>query len=158
MISQETFKNLFKKWKTQSPKTFEKLKNTDYETLYKTGKLIEKNKSVKLNKPQSKRYDVGNGALTRNQFEKQDIDDKMSVEISDVDSSAVESIQYDPKKKNLDVKFVNGTKEYRYPNVPKEVYHAFESAPSKGAFVNETLSKYSDITSPEVQKKIREGN
>lgn len=158
MINKETFKNLFKKWRSQSPKTFEKLKNTDYETLYKTGKLIDKNKSVKLNKPQSKRYDIGNGALTRNQFEKQDIDDKTQIEISDVDSSAVESIQYDPKNKNLDVKFVNSDKEYRYPDVPKEVYHAFESAPSKGAFVNTTLAKYSDISNPQVQKKIREGN
>ena len=157
MINSETFKNLFKKWKKQSPAIFERLKNTDYETLYKTGKLVSKNKSVQLNKPQSKRYDIGEGQMTRSKFEQQDIDEKTPVEISDVDSSAVESIQYDPKKENLDVTFVGGGKSYRYPKVPKEVYHAFESAPSKGAFVNTVLQKYSNVNDPEVQKKIREG-
>lgn len=73
-----------------------------------------------------------------------------------VDSEAVENIRYDPAKKNLDVRFVNGEKEYRYPEVPQRVAQAFIASPSKGAFVQNVLGNYSDISHPEVQKKIAE--
>lgn len=155
MISKETFKNLFKKWKSESPKTFEKLVNTDFETIRRTGKIVDKNKSVKLNKPQSQRY---NG-MTRGQFERtyneQNVPQGEIVNEA-VDSSAVESATYDPKKGNLDITFVGGGKEYRYPKVPKEVFERFQRSPSKGLFVNTVLKGYSNIGDPEVQKKIAE--
>lgn len=155
MINQETFKNLFKKWKTQSPKTFDKLVNTDFESIRQANKAIKKGKTIQLNKPQSQRY---NG-MTMGQYQKQPAPgDREKVETHTTDSSAVQSIEYDPKKGNLDVTFVGGDKEYRYPEVPKEVAESFMRAPSKGQFVDEVLSRYSDIGHPEVQKKIREGN
>lgn len=81
-----------------------------------------------------------------------------NAETSFVDSSAVESFHYDPEKKNLDIKFVGGDKEYRYPDVPRNVANGLYAAPSKGAYVNSVVSRYSDISNPEVQKKIKEGN
>jgi hypothetical protein len=78
-------------------------------------------------------------------------------EVTQVDSSAVDKINYNPETKDLTVVYVNEPKEYLYPNVPKKVVQAFMMSPSKGAFANKVISRYSDYSNPRVQAKMRNG-
>lgn len=50
-----------------------------------------------------------------------------------VDSTAIRTIDYDPRGKRLRVTFVSGER-YAYAGVPAEVYRAFLEADSKGRF------------------------
>lgn len=57
-----------------------------------------------------------------------------------VESSNVQAIGYDPKRKYLYIQFLpsENTKwgeVYRYFNVPEQIYNRFLKAPSKGIFV-----------------------
>ena len=79
-------------------------------------------------------------------------------QVAQVDSSAVDKINYNPETKDLNVTYAGNPKEYLYPNVPKKVVQAFLMSPSKGAFANKVISRYSDYSNPRVQQKIREGN
>lgn len=62
----------------------------------------------------------------------------------DVSSSNVESIGWNPDTHELRIKFgvSKPTTEYRYPDFPVDVYHAFLSASSKGTFVWESIRGY----------------
>lgn len=118
-------------------------------------KAVKSNQNKKdwsINKPQSIRINQ----QTFGQMQREKGGNRKANEVSQVDSSAVESINYDQNKGNLDVRFVGNPKEYRYPSVPKKVVQAFMMSPSKGSFMNKVISKYADYSNPEVQKKIRE--
>lgn len=52
-----------------------------------------------------------------------------------LESSAVNSVGYDPRTKALDVEFAGGA-VYRYAPVPDRVVRQLLRAPSKGRFVN----------------------
>jgi hypothetical protein len=58
-----------------------------------------------------------------------------------VDSTNVVSIGYDPESRTLEVEYGWGG-IYQYRDVPPNIWDAFRSAPSKGAFVYEQLSTY----------------
>lgn len=61
-----------------------------------------------------------------------------------VDSTAINSIQYNPQSKDLAVSFrPNPQKTYLYPLVPLETVKRFVVAPSKGVFFNKTIKQYS---------------
>lgn len=61
-----------------------------------------------------------------------------------VSSTAVRSIDYNPKNGNLDIQYTSGSKKYRYPNVPPEVVTEFLDSPSKGKYLYyEIAPKYS---------------
>lgn len=126
---------------------FQKLMNIDYSKFKDQGNKQQQEvirpKSVRIN------------GMTLPQIRSQN-NRNANAETSFVDSSAVESFRYDPEKKNLDIKFVGNPKEYRYPAVPRNVANGLYAAPSKGAYINQVVSRYSDISNPEVQKKIRE--
>jgi hypothetical protein len=50
-------------------------------------------------------------------------------------STAIRNIFYDPAKQELRVTFVTG-RRYVYTGVPADVYSAFKTASSRGAFFN----------------------
>jgi len=51
----------------------------------------------------------------------------------DVDSTAIQDIDYDAERAKLLVRFVSGER-YVYVGVPGEVHRSFVEAPSKGRF------------------------
>jgi lysyl-tRNA synthetase class 2 len=53
-------------------------------------------------------------------------------------SSAIMDVEYNARTGDLDIRFVTG-RRYRYLNVPADVYEAFVSAESKGAFFNREI-------------------
>jgi len=76
------------------------------------------------------------------------------------DSSAIQQFRIDDAangKKDVTIQFVGGGKDYLYPNVPANVANGLYTAPSKGSYVENVISKYSDYSNPKVQQKIREG-
>jgi hypothetical protein len=58
-----------------------------------------------------------------------------------VESSAVAAIAYDARCADVYVEFVDGD-TYAYGRVPPPIWHAFETAPSKGRFVNLVLKPH----------------
>jgi hypothetical protein len=53
-------------------------------------------------------------------------------------STAIRSLFYDPARNELWVTFVSG-RRYVYADVPAEVFDAFKSAESRGAFFNRDI-------------------
>lgn len=53
-------------------------------------------------------------------------------------SSAVEHFGYDPKRRELTIRYTGG-RSYAYLQVPKEEYEALRRAPSLGIFVNRRI-------------------
>jgi hypothetical protein len=53
-------------------------------------------------------------------------------------STAIRNLFYVPAKRELWVTFVSG-RRYVYDNVPREVFDAFQAAPSRGAFFNQEI-------------------
>lgn len=59
-----------------------------------------------------------------------------------VESSNIQSIDYDPKRKHLTVNFHSG-RSYRYEKVTQTVYDEFVNSESKGRYFNQyILGKY----------------
>ena len=58
-----------------------------------------------------------------------------------LDSSAIEAIRYDAKRRTLDVQFREGHL-YRYMHVPEFVYRALLNAESAGAFWNAVKDQF----------------
>jgi len=52
-----------------------------------------------------------------------------------VESSAIESVGYDPRTRTLEVEFASGS-VYRYLGVPPREYETLRAAGSLGAYVN----------------------
>jgi hypothetical protein len=89
--------------------------------------------------PQSRRYLNKDGQL---ELDKSDTSEKKPITMS-ANSTCVKAYTYDPATENLYLQFVNGNKEYTYPNVPRDVIEDFGEAPSKGRFVHDVISGYS---------------
>jgi hypothetical protein len=53
-------------------------------------------------------------------------------------SSSVAAIAYDEQAQEVYVRFIGG-RTYAYGGVPRAIWREFQSAPSKGAFVNRVL-------------------
>jgi lysyl-tRNA synthetase class 2 len=53
-------------------------------------------------------------------------------------SSLLTEIKYNPRSRNLDIRFVTG-RIYRYADVPPALYQRLLEARSKGAFFNECI-------------------
>jgi predicted nuclease of predicted toxin-antitoxin system len=56
-----------------------------------------------------------------------------------VESSAISSIEYDPKSKVLDIEFRASGETYRYFDVPPDEYQGLLAAASKGAYLNSRI-------------------
>lgn len=120
----------------------------------RTVKQNQNKQDWNVSKPQSIRINQ----KTFGQMEKLKGGNRKANQVAQVDSSAVDKINYNPETKDLNVTYAGNPKEYLYPNVPKKVVQAFLMSPSKGAFANKVISRYSDYSNPRVQQKIREGN
>ena len=53
---------------------------------------------------------------------------------TDIPSTALKYVKYDPKTQELYVKFQGSNKKYWYPRVPKEKIEELMKAPSKGEY------------------------
>lgn len=58
-----------------------------------------------------------------------------------VESSAVESVGYDPRTRTLEIEYA-GDRVYRYFDVPPRTYELLLHAESVGAFVNRRVKPY----------------
>ena len=58
-----------------------------------------------------------------------------------LDSSAIEAVNYDERKRTLDVEFREGH-SYRYRHVPEFAYHALLNADSAGEFGNSVMDRF----------------
>ena len=102
---------------------------------------ISKGKTVNISAPQSSRFSFDSKGIADLRTGKKDADDFKETAVS---STAVESIDYNPKNGNLDIQYTSGNKKYRYPNVPPEVVTEFLDSPSKGKYLYyEIAPKYS---------------
>ena len=95
-------------------------------------KDLKKNKILTINNPQSTRYQVNGELLDSKGVADADTDNFSKTNIS---STAVQSVDYNPKTKDLDIQYVGGEKKYRFPDVPKEVVAEFLESPSKGKYL-----------------------
>ena len=100
---------------------------------------ISKGRTVNITAPQSSRYSFDD---SEDVFDSKGVADLVSgkkdaddFKETSVDSTAVESIGYNPKNGNLDIQYTSGNKKYRYPNVPPEVVTEFLDSPSKGKYL-----------------------
>ena len=57
-----------------------------------------------------------------------------------LNSSAIRSLDYDPKTKRLVVQFTNG-KSSEYPGIDAEMYEAFKSSDSPGRFFHQNIKQ-----------------
>ena len=55
-----------------------------------------------------------------------------------VESSAISSVGYDPRREVLELEFSSGA-VYDYFEVPRSVYDSLMKAPSKGRFVSRSI-------------------
>lgn len=127
-------------------------------------KLIQSNiKAVQSNQNKqdwnvSKPKSIRVNNQTFGQMQKDKGGNRKANEVAQVDSSAVDKINYNPETKDLNVTYAGSSKEYLYPDVPKKVVQAFLMSPSKGTFANKVISQYSDYSNPRVQASMRNGS
>ena len=62
----------------------------------------------------------------------------MPIQTIPVQSTAISAVQYDPASMTLRVIF-RSYGEHTYPGIPKSLFEAFLSAPSKGRFFNQQI-------------------
>lgn len=62
--------------------------------------------------------------------------------VSEVESSSIRAIGYDPEKYEVWVEFLTRPGPYVYFGVPPEVYSELKEAESKGGYVNEVIKQY----------------
>lgn len=93
---------------------------------------IAKGRTVNISAPQSSRYSFDSKGIADLASGKKTADDYKE---TSVNSTAVRSIDYNPKNGNLDIQYTSGSKKYRYPNVPPEVVTEFLDSPSKGKYL-----------------------
>ena len=61
-----------------------------------------------------------------------------------LDSTAIEAVRYDEKRRTLDIEFREGH-SYRYIHVPEFVYRGLLNAESAGAFWNSVKDRFEYI-------------
>lgn len=138
---------------SMASKAFESLMHADYRKFQDFGKKQD----ATVNRPKSIRVNNQTLGQMRNTNQR-----NSDAKTEYVDSEAVNNFNVKDNHdgtKDVTVVFQGGNgKGYLYPDVPANVANGFYAAPSKGAFVQNVLSNYSDISNPKVQQKIRAGN
>lgn len=137
---------------SMSTRAFDSLMNIDYDKFNdfsrKSDAQIHRPKSIRVN-------DETLGKLRRENQR-----NKNAFDVSYADSAAVDSFNIKDNgdgTKDVTVKFTSGDKDYLYPDVPANVANGMYAAPSKGAYMQNVMSRYSDYSNPKVQAKIRQG-
>lgn len=135
----------FPKWNVQSsdlPKievetTFEYVSPTNE----RASDALDLDKKISVKTPLSVRW-RDDGSFNEDVSVKEDD----IIKPSDVESTCIDSWDYDPTTLDLDVYFVsNPSKAYRFPGVPKSVIKRWINAPSKGQFYQRVIRGYSTI-------------
>ena len=138
---------------TMGSQAFDKLMHIDYQKFQDFGKKQD----AQVNKPKSIR--VNNQTLGQLRKNNQR---NSNANVEYVDSEAVNNFNVKDNHdgtKDVTVVFQGGNgKGYLYPDVPANVANGMYAAPSKGGYVYNVLSQYSDYSNPKVQQKIRSGN
>lgn len=132
-------------------RAFDKLMNIDYNTFKDFGKKSES----EVHRPKSIRIND----MTLNKMRNTNMRNS-NADTTFVDSSAIQNFKIQDAgngKKDVTIQFNNNDKEYLYPDVPANVANGLYAAPSKGSYVGDVISRYSDYSNPKVQEKIREG-
>lgn len=127
-------------------KTFSNLAPQNYEGVVKAEKAIDNGKTVNIEKLLSKRYTYGNDIGM--DAEEADIDTSVEdrpeyIQERNIDSTAIQSIKYNPKNKIVEILFRNGKHSYAYPDVPVQNVKEVIRAPSKGIAFNKKIKPYS---------------
>lgn len=110
-----------------------------------------KKQDATVNKPKSIRINGNTLGQTRKE-------NKKGTKTTYVDSSAIDSFNLKDNNdgtKDVNITFKGGNKEYLYPDVPVNVANGLYAAPSKGSYVENVISEYSDYSNPKVLEKIR---
>lgn len=109
---------------------------------------LDQNRKVSVKTPLSVRWtsdgklneDMTNGQLPYNLSTKEDD----ILKPVDIESTCIDSWDYDPSTLDLDVYFVsNPSKAYTFPGVPKSVVKRWILSPSKGQFYWRVIRRYS---------------
>lgn len=124
-------------------------------------KALKKGRKISITTPQSSRWWIDGDDIkyytTDEIVDSGEYDDVINAnvitgsatgEVSEarVNSTAIDLISYDPDTKALGIAYKGGTKEYIFPNVPKEEFEALMRAPSKGKYVQFVIKpKYSEV-------------
>ena len=139
---------------SMTTKAFDSLMNIDYDKFDSLSRKSE----AQVNKPKAIRV---NGDTLGQLRKKEQKDENINAhDVSYVDSAAVDFFNIKDNgdgTKDVTVKFTTGDTEYLYPDVPANVANGMYAAPSKGAYMNNVVSEYSDYSNPKVQAKIRSG-
>lgn len=178
-MNNQDFKKLFKELYGQDPYKWNKLlqahktkysetprptkQNRQAMTSEAFGKLLKinqhqfddfgKKQNATINKPKSVR--INDETLGKNRRTNQR---NANANLTIVDSSAVDSFNMKDNHdgtKDVSITFKGGGKDYLYPDVPTNVANGLYAAPSKGSYVSDVISHYSDYSNPKVQAKIR---
>ncbi len=121
---------------------FEKKKNEYYQPLVGEAEISGKKDTYVLS-PQSRRFSGdGKTNILPGKLTEQEIDSP-DFSVEQIDSTAIETYDYNPNDKILKVRFKGGDIDYAYPDVPLSVVQELSAAPSKGEYVNDVVSGYS---------------
>ena len=135
----------FPKWNVQSSELPKIEVETTFEYVSPTNErasdALDLDKKISVKTPLSVRW-KDDGSFNEDVSVKED----EVLKSSDVESTCIDSWDYDPITLNLDVYFVsNPSKVYRFPGVPKSVIKRWINAPSKGQFYQRVIRGYSTI-------------
>lgn len=135
----------FPKWNVQSSELPKIEVETTFEYVSPTNErasdALDLDKKISVKTPLSVRW-KDDGSFNEDVSVKEDD----IIKPSDVESTCIDSWDYDPTTLDLDVYFVsNPSKAYRFPGVPKSVIKRWINAPSKGQFYQRVIRGYSTI-------------
>lgn len=135
----------FPKWNVQSSELPKIEVETTFEYVSPTNErasdALDLDKKISIKTPLSVRW-KDDGSFNEDVSVKEDD----IIKPSDVESTCIDSWDYDPITLDLDVYFVsNPSKAYRFPGVPKSVIKRWINAPSKGQFYQHVIRGYSTI-------------
>lgn len=107
-------------------------------------KRLDKGKSLSINKPTSYRtYKKENDSFINDKNDNPDVGDTRGSDedkLAGIQSTAIDNIDYDPKKQVASVTFKSGG-SYDYKVSPNEMKQMID-APSKGKHINQVWKKY----------------
>ena len=106
---------------------------------------LEKGKKISFSDAQSQRYNINKERyIPGDTRDSNKANDKMEdVSVDNISSTAIDSMDYNPKTEVMNIKFRNNNKTYAYPNVPEDAIEGFMDAGSKGRYYNNQLKQYS---------------
>ena len=139
-FSDNPYLKMYQKQINKATSALDKNKQMELNTLYSERYILDKD----IGQKDEKRPEGWTGLYNINEMEKAGFSPKeTNVSSADIHSTAIEGVRYNPKSKNLYVKFVNGNnKEYLYPNVPQETVREYIKAPSKGIYHQTVIQGY----------------